>query len=183
MKKLFILIFAMTLALPIMAQNKKPAKTTPNKAAAAQKQADTPNEGLPKVYDEDINAMEQIAQALDMARATNRKVLCQVGGNWCPWCLRFANFITKDEEIAKLIEENYVYIHVNTSKQNKNIEAMKYLGNPGRFGYPVFVILDSEGRVMQTESSAYLEKDKSYDRQKVYNFFYNWTDKAIETIK
>lgn len=183
MKKLLILIFAMTLTLPIMAQNKKNAITNKAKTTAVQSQSEPQAEGLPKVYDEDLNAMEQIQQALDLARETKRKVICQVGGNWCPWCLRFANFITKDVEIAKLIEQHYVYIHVNTSKQNKNTEAMKFLGNPGRFGYPVFVILDNEGRVMQTESSAYLEKDKSYDRQKVYNFFYNWTEEAIEKIK
>ena len=68
---------------------------------------------LKKVYNEEINPLEQIDQALAQARAEGKFVICQVGGNWCPWCLRFADFITNDSTISSLIEQNFVYIHVN----------------------------------------------------------------------
>ena len=122
-------------------------------------------------------------QALEEARESGRFVICQVGGNWCPWCLRFAKFITEDEEIANVVKENFVYIHVNTSKANKNEEALRRLGNPGRFGYPVLVILDDEGRVMHIQNSSYLEEGNSYNHKKVLEFFLNWTRKAIEELK
>ena len=138
---------------------------------------------LPKVYDEKADAMSQIDQALEEARESGRFVICQVGGNWCPWCLRFAKFITEDEEIANVVKENFVYIHVNTSKANKNEEALRRLGNPGRFGYPVLVILDDEGRVMHIQNSSYLEEGNSYNHKKVLEFFLNWTRKAIEELK
>ena len=138
---------------------------------------------MPKVYDEKADAMSQIDQALDEARESGRFVICQVGGNWCPWCLRFAKFITEDEEIANVVKENFVYIHVNTSKANKNEEALRRLGNPGRFGYPVLVILDDEGRVMHIQNSSYLEEGNSYNHKKVLEFFLNWTRKAIEELK
>ncbi len=134
----------------------------------------------PKVYDEDINAMEQIQQAVDEARASDRYVMCQVGGNWCPWCLRFAEFATKDSVIAPLMKENYVYIHVNYSKGNKNLEAMKFLGNPGRFGYPVFVVLNEEGIPIHIQESECLEEDKGYNRKKVEKFLRLWNKKACE---
>ena len=54
---------------------------------------------LKKVYNEDINPIEQIDQALAKAKAENKNVICQVGGNWCPWCLRFADFISRDTTI------------------------------------------------------------------------------------
>ena len=138
---------------------------------------------LPKVYDEKADAMSQIDQALEEARESGRFVICQVGGNWCPWCLRFAKFITEDEEIANVVKENFVYIHVNTSKANKNEEALRRLGNPGRFGYPVLVILDDDGRVMHIQNSSYLEEGNSYNHKKVLEFFLNWTRKAIEELK
>ena len=68
---------------------------------------------LKKVYDEGINPMSQIDDALSRARAEGKFVVCQVGGNWCPWCLRFADFITNDSTISQLIDEHFVYIHVN----------------------------------------------------------------------
>jgi len=112
-----------------------------------------------------------------------------VGGNWCPWCLRFADFITKDAEINKLIGDNFVYIHVDYSpKEFKNDPArkersekmMKRLGNPGRFGYPVFVVLDEKGKVIHTQDSSFLEEGQGYDKAKVIRFFKNWTPSAVK---
>ena len=64
-----------------------------------------------------------------------------------------------------------------------NTEALKRLGNPGRFGYPVLVILDTDGRVLHIQNSSYLEEDKSYNYKKVKEFFLNWTREAIENLK
>ncbi len=136
-----------------------------------------------KYYNEDVDAMAQIQTASMLAKQSGRYVLCQVGGNWCPWCIRFADFATTDSVIAPLIERNFVYVHINYSKANKNPEAMKYLGNPARFGFPVFVILDEDGKPIHIQESASLEEGKSYDRKKVENFLSLWTKKAVTTLK
>lgn len=133
-----------------------------------------------KVYNESLDAMQQIQEATTLAQKSGRYVLCQVGGNWCPWCLRFADFAKKDSVIAPLIEENFVYIHVNYSKGNKNLNAMRFLGNPGRFGYPVFVILNSEGKPIHIQESESLEEGKGYSRKKVEKFLRLWNRKAVE---
>lgn len=132
-----------------------------------------------QVYDETLNAMSQLDDAVVQAQTTNRYVLAQVGGNWCPWCLRFALFADTNQAVHQLFEKNFVYIHVNYSSVNKNLEAMKRLGNPGRFGYPVFVILDGDGKVVHIQSSAYLEEGKGYSEKKVVDCFANWTKDAV----
>ena len=142
------------------------------------------NAQLKKVYNDDINTMEQIDKAIAQANEQGKFVICQVGGNWCPWCLRFADFITKDEEIAKLINENFVYIHVSYNPHKSTDEArdkamLKRLGNPGRFGYPVFVVLDAKGNVIHIQDSSYLEEGKGYHKDKVLQFFMHWTPKAV----
>ncbi|KWW31219.1 MAG: hypothetical protein AUK63_492 [bacterium P3] len=134
----------------------------------------------PQVYDESLDAMEQIREATVTARATGRYVMCQVGGNWCPWCLRFAEFATTDSVVAPLMEENYLYIHVNYSKANKNLEAMKFLGNPGRFGYPVFVVINENGDPIHIQESESLEEGKGYSRKRVEKFLRLWNKKAVE---
>lgn len=150
-------------------------------------QAQTP---LKKVYDETLNPMEQIDKALVKAKKEGKFVICQVGGNWCPWCLRFADFITKDAEIDKLVQDNFVLIHTNYNprKAAEGEQAqlaaamMKRLGNPGRFGFPVFVVLTSEGKVLHIQDSGYLEQDKTYSKDKVLRFFRNWTPKAVKGV-
>ena len=141
-----------------------------------------------KVYNEDINPIEQIDAAVMKAQSEGKFVICQVGGNWCPWCLRFADFITNDTTISKVISENFEYIHVNYNPRKsegavKSQEAatlMKRLDNCGRFGFPVFVVLDESGKVIHTQDSSFLEEGQSYNQEKVLRFFKNWTPKAVK---
>ena len=141
------------------------------------------NAQLKKVYDETINPMEQIDKAVAQAAEQGKFVICQVGGNWCPWCLRFADFITTDEEIAKVVDDNFVYIHVNYNPRSGADETSKAmlqrLNNPGRFGYPVFVVLDAQGNVIHIQDSSFLEEGKGYNKEKVMRFFNGWTPNAV----
>jgi thioredoxin-related protein len=144
--------------------------------------------GLKKVYNEDVNPIEQIDQAVAKAKQQGKFVICQVGGNWCPWCLRFADFITHDAAISKVIDANFEYIHVNynprqsqgAAKMLEGKALMKRLNNCGRFGFPVFVVLDEEGRVLHIQDSSFLEEGKGYHQEKVLRFFKNWTPEAVK---
>ena len=138
---------------------------------------------ITQIYDEKQDAMQQIASAIEDAHAQNKYVLCQIGGNWCPWCLRFAQFANSDTLVNKIITENFIYIHINWSKNNQNPEAMRYLGNPARFGFPVFVIIDEKGHPIHIQNSAYLEEGKGYSQEKVADFLMHWTPRAVQTLK
>lgn len=141
-----------------------------------------------KLYDEDINPLEQIDQAVVKAKADGKFVICQVGGNWCPWCLRFADFISKDSDISKVIADNFNYIHVNYNprksggeeKQQQAKALMQRLDNCGRFGYPVFVVMNEEGKVIHLQDSSFLEEGQSYNQEKVLRFFKSWTPEAVK---
>ncbi len=172
MKRIFLIAIAVLLVSSSLA-----AQTTQKPA------------GLKKVYDEQINPLEQIDKAVAKAGKEGKFVICQLGGNWCPWCLKFADFITKDAEISKFIADNYIYIHVNYNprmakskdeavvKQSKAL--MKRLNNAGRFGYPALIVLDGKGRVIHIQDSGYLEEGEGYNKKKVQNFLKNWTPKAV----
>ena len=143
---------------------------------------------LKKVYNEEINPLDKIGRRVLKAKASGKFVVCQLGGNWCIWCLRFADFITNVTTISKVINENFEYIHVNYNprksggeeKQKQAAALMKRLDNCGRFGYPVFVVLDETGKVIHIQDSGLLEKGQSYDQEKVLQFFKNWTPKAVK---
>ena len=177
--------------------------------AAATTAADAQG-ALKRVYNETIDPMTQIDEALAKASAGGKYVVCQVGGNWCPWCLRFADFAEKDTAVSKAIADDFVFIHVNydprkasaakaqgnTANSNtanataaattagsgdKTAAMMKRLGNPARFGFPVFVVLDERGNVLHTQDSSFLEEGNGYSEKKVLRFLKNWTPKAVKT--
>ena len=143
---------------------------------------------IKRVYNEEINPLEQIDNAIAQAKSSDKFVVCQLGGNWCPWCLLFADFVTKDSTISKVIDDNFVFIHVNYNprvtadkdKAQQNAKLLQRLGNPSRFGYPVFIVLDEKGKVLHIQDSSFLEEDKGYNQEKVLRFFKNWTPKAVK---
>ena len=104
----------------------------------------------------------------------------QVGGNWCGWCLLFHKFINDDAEITKFLNDNYVFVLLNYSKENANKEILAGYGNPGRLGYPVFLVLDGKGNLIHTQDSGLLEEGKGYNKAKVLGFMRNWTAAAVD---
>ena len=102
--------------------------------------------------------------------------------------MRFADFITNDTTISNVIEQNFVYIHVNynprksggAEKEALAKAMLQRLNNPARFGFPVFVVLDDEGKVIHIQDSSFLEEGQGYNQGKVLRFFKNWTPKAVK---
>ena len=133
-----------------------------------------------KLYHPDANAEKDIANAVKKAKAENKFVLLQGGGNWCSWCIEFARFCKADPKIDSVMQASFVWYHLNWSKENKNKKIFAKYGYPQRFGYPVFIILDGNGKRINTQNSEYLEDGKkSYDRQKVQSFLENWSPSAL----
>lgn len=132
-----------------------------------------------KVYNPEANANTDIKEAIEVAEKQGKHVFLQIGGNWCPWCIKFHNFIEANSEIKTYLNENYEVVKVNYDRENKQEELMEKLGFPQRFGFPVFVVLDSNGNRIHTQNSGFLEKDKNYDQDAVLKFFKNWSSTAI----
>jgi thiol-disulfide isomerase/thioredoxin len=132
-----------------------------------------------KLYDPSLDGMKQVKEAILKAGSTGKHVLVQYGGNWCPWCIRFNAFCKADAGITKAIEDNYVVVELNYSPENKNDASNIFLGNPTRFGFPVFIIVDGKGRVIHIQDSGLLEAGQGYDQKKVSGFLNNWTATAL----
>src|SRR5688572_7307188 len=136
-----------------------------------------------KLYKPEENAVEALNTAIARAKKDNKHVFVQIGGNWCVWCARFNDFITKDVQLDSLVRANYIVYHLNYSKENYNRDLLKRFGFPQRFGFPVFIVLDGNGKQLHTQNSAYLETGKGsdgYNRDYVVDFFRNWAPAALD---
>jgi thioredoxin-related protein len=133
-----------------------------------------------KIYNPDADAKKEVAAAVAKASAEGKHVFLQIGGNWCPWCVRFHKMIAENTKLDSLIKANYEVVEVNYSKENDNHELLATLGYPQRFGFPVFVILDGTGKVLHTQDSGYLEQDKGYSQEKVERLFLNWSEYTMK---
>ncbi|MBN2814603.1 MAG: thioredoxin family protein [Bacteroidales bacterium] len=132
------------------------------------------------IYNPSANAKADLATATQQAKEQQKNVLVQVGGNWCPWCIRLHGFFTSDAKADSILTRDFVYVLVNYSKENKNPEVLASLGYPQRFGFPVLLVLDENGQRLHTQDTGLLERDKGYDPEKVSRFLLNWNTTALK---
>jgi hypothetical protein len=87
---------------------------------------------------------------------------------------------------GRLPDENYIYMLLNVprEKEKRDYSIFEEFGYPNRFGYPVFVILDKNGKYLHTQDSDAFEymnpNVKGYDTAKVVRFLSMWTTKSLD---
>jgi thiol:disulfide interchange protein len=164
-------LLLLTSGLSVASQAQSPEGQTTAPAQTATKRAT-----LPAIYDVKANGTEQIEKALMQARKERKNVLLQFGANWCGWCHKLHGLFASDKAIAAELKKNYVVVLIDVDK-NHNADVVKKYDNPVRFGLPVIVVLDAQGKPLTTQDTAKLEVGDHHDPGKVMDFLRQWTPK------
>jgi thiol:disulfide interchange protein len=125
------------------------------------------------LYDTKANGKEQIKAALETAKRENKNVLLKFGANWCIWCHLLSDLLHEDPVISKTLNENYVLVLIDVDKGH-NADVVEQYGNPTRYGLPVLVVLDKNGKQLHTQDTGKLEAGKKHDPAKVKAFLNEW---------
>lgn len=96
---------------------------------------------LPLPYDETADANQQVARAKAKARAQGKKLLIDLGGNWCPDCRVLAG-IMKLPEIASFLRAHYVVVTVDIGRMDKNLAIPRRYGIGKLDGVPAILVVD-----------------------------------------
>lgn len=116
------------------------------------------------------------ASDLEMAKVEaqrgGKRVLLDVGSESCSWCPILDKLVEEDGEIRSFRDANYVWMKVNYSKENENQAFLSQY--PEIKGYPHLFVLDAEGKLLHSQFTAELKKEKSYDRAKFFAFLKAW---------
>jgi thioredoxin-related protein len=127
-------------------------------------------------FDPARDAAKDIENAIKEATKTHRRIILDVGGEWCIWCHRLDTLFIKNPDLYKYMNEHFVYVKVNMSPENRNKELLsKYPPIPG---YPHWFVLDSNGKLIKSESSGEFEEGKGHSPKKVMAFLKKWTIKS-----
>ncbi|MEJ5994042.1 thioredoxin family protein [Pedobacter sp. Du54] len=142
--------------------------------------AQAPAKPAVTIYNPKANAEADINAAVAKAKKEKKHVFIQVGGNWCIWCIRFHDLVDATPELKKLLNDNYETVLLNWSPENKNEAILKKYNYPGRFGFPVFLVLDGDGKLIHTQNSAYLEEGSGHSVKKITEFLKGWNYAALQ---
>jgi thioredoxin-related protein len=128
-------------------------------------------------FDPARDVTKDIQDAINQAQKTHRRILLDVGGEWCIWCHRLDSLFLQNKDLAEYLNKHYVVVKINVSKENEN---QKFLSKyPKVAGYPHFFVLERNGKLLHSQDTGELEYPKYYpvkghDKKKVFSFLKKW---------
>jgi thioredoxin-related protein len=129
-----------------------------------------------KEYDPARDPASDLVATVQAAQAGKKQILLQVGGDWCSWCRRLDNFIATHPAVARVLAEDFIIQKVNYSEENQNAEFLAQF--PKIEGYPHWFVLDSEGKLLHSQSTGVLEAGESYSEPTVLIYLRSWTSES-----
>lgn len=127
------------------------------------------------IYDPTADPELQLKNAISEASSVHKRIILDVGGEWCIWCHRLDTLFIKNPDVTEFLRQNFVLVKINFSKENDNEQFLsKYPKIPG---YPHLFVLESDGTLLHSQDTGKLEKGKGHDRDKVMEFLKLWTKK------
>ncbi len=123
-------------------------------------------------FDPARDPAKDVAAACATAQAQGKRVLVDVGGEWCVWCHILDRFIDDNPDVRAILDASYVTVKVNWSKENKNEAFLSRY--PAIKGYPHLFILDASGKLVQSQDTGVLESGRGYDKARFVEFLKKW---------
>jgi len=129
--------------------------------------------GYSRGYDPARDPFADGEAALVLARDSNRKVLIEVGGEWCSWCHVLDRFLREHPAVRSRLHATFVVLKVNVDETNANAEFLSAF--PRVLGYPHMYITDSEGTILFSQDTARFLQDGRYSEQRLQTFIDYWS--------
>lgn len=123
-------------------------------------------------YDASRDPYTDTKAALALANDTDRKLLIEVGGDWCSWCHVLDRFLSNHQNVASRLHETFVVLKVNVSDANDNAKFMATL--PPARGYPHMYITDAGGVVLHSQDTGQFIENSEYSAQQFMAFLDYW---------
>ncbi|MBC7917483.1 MAG: thioredoxin family protein [Rhodoferax sp.] len=126
---------------------------------------------LPAKFDPQRDAAKDVRTATALAKAQGKRVIVDVGGEWCKWCHFLDKFIDTNADVKSALDKNFVWVKVNWSPDNKNVALLSQW--PKIQGYPHLFVLDADGKLLHSQNTGDLEAAEglnTYDKPKVMAF-------------
>jgi len=165
-----LLIFAAILMVSGSVFGQTAVTATAEKKPAVKKAAEAfPREKFDPLRDPNVD----LIAAVETASKSGKRIILDIGGEWCGWCVYMDKFFYQNAGIAKLRDDNFIWVKVNMSEQNENKAFLS--AYPVITGYPHLFVLETDGKFLHSQDTAPLESGKGYDLPKFTAFLKTWS--------
>lgn len=126
-----------------------------------------------QVYPDGEQAKVDLASALAQAAKDHKQVLLDFGGNWCGDC-RVLDFYFRDPSNLRLLQSNYILVHINVGRYDENLDLAAKYGIPLQKGVPALAVLSPDGTVLYSQQNGEFEAMTRMDPSSVTQFLEKW---------
>ncbi len=123
-------------------------------------------------FDPARDAESDIKVAVAEATRTSKRVLLDVGGEWCSWCHTLDRYFADHPELRAYRDAHFIWLKINMSPENENRALLSRY--PHINGYPHLFVLDQDGKLLQSQDTSPLESGPSYDLARMTAFLDKW---------
>ena len=127
---------------------------------------------LPFPYDEKADATADVDAAFARARASGKRVLIDLGGNWCPDC-RILSGVMDLPEVKPFIAGHFETVAVDVGRFNRNLHIPERFKAGKVAGVPWLIIAEPDGTAVH---SSYEVTDNGFAQkpQAMVNWLAKW---------
>ncbi|MBI1212732.1 MAG: thiol reductase thioredoxin [Alphaproteobacteria bacterium] len=133
-------------------------------------QLETP---LPTPYDSRVDADAAVAATIARAKASGKRVLIDLGGNWCTDC-RILAAVMELPELKAFVAEHYEVVEIDVGRMNKNMQIPARYGVTKLEGVPTVLIVEPDGKLINATNAADLADARSMNPQGIANWLARW---------
>jgi len=125
------------------------------------------------IYPDPSHARADLAAALRTAATTHRRVLLDFGGNWCGDC-QVLDLYMHDDRNRRLIESNFVVVHINVGHIDANLDLAEKYGVPLNKGVPALAVLSDRGALLYSQKNGEFEAMRRMESSALTEFLVQW---------
>jgi len=140
------------------------------KSVTEMAQLETP---LPTPYDTRADADAALAATIARAKASGKRVLIDLGGNWCTDC-RILAAVMELPELKAFVAKHYEVVEIDVGRMNKNMQIPARYGITKLDGVPTVLIVETDGTLINATNSADLADARSMNPQGIANWLARW---------
>jgi ketosteroid isomerase-like protein len=130
-----------------------------------------------EIYVPGLNAHVEIVDALKLALKQHKRVLLVFGANWCYDC-HVLDLAFHRPDVMAVLNPNFEVVHVDVGQGDKNQDIMKQYQVPMAKGIPAIAVLDSDGKLLYSQTGGEFEKARSLAPEDVLAFLNKWRPKG-----
>jgi len=123
-------------------------------------------------FDSSRDPGKDLNEAIITATQTHKRILLDVGGEWCIWCRRLDTLFATHSDLSSFLNGHFVVVKVNYSKENKNEKFLSRF--PKIPGYSHYFVLEHDGALLKSQDTGELEEGKGHSPSKVMTFLKTW---------